>query len=191
MARKTQFSDTEVFEAVGDLMAREGVVTTTAVQQAASLSTGSLYHRFGSREGMLAETWLFALRSFQPHFIRALAASDISFGEIATVTPRFCRTHRPEALVLSCCSSRQFMSSDMPPAIRRKIDESNDATFVALRMFARRRKMNLDACRLAFVAFPLAAVRLYLPDRDVPRQVDRYVARAAEAILAHRGSTTP
>lgn len=68
MARKTQFSGTEVFAAVGGPMARERLVTTTAGQQAASLSTGSLYHRLGSCERLLAETWLFALRSFQSHF---------------------------------------------------------------------------------------------------------------------------
>ncbi|MCA3734974.1 MAG: hypothetical protein INE97_06490 [Phenylobacterium sp.] len=59
------------------------------------LSTGSLYHRFGSREGLLGETWLNALLAFQPVFVQALKTPS-AVGEIAAVTPRFCRERRSE-----------------------------------------------------------------------------------------------
>ncbi|MBK8629489.1 MAG: helix-turn-helix transcriptional regulator [Sphingomonadales bacterium] len=164
-------------------MAKQGAVTTSAVQEAAKLSTGSLYHRFGSREGLLAETWAFALLSFQPQFVEALAVPDKPVGEIAAVTPRFCREHRAQALILSCCNARQFMSEDTPHAIRLKIEEANQATGIALKEFAQRRGFDLDACRLALIAFPLAAVQQYLPDREVPLDGDQHVAHAAHAML--------
>lgn len=186
MARKALFSDAQVFEAVGQLMAKDGAVTTIAVQQAANLSTGSLYHRFGSREGLLAETWAFALFSFQPHFVRALTEPAIPVGEIAAVTPHFCRKHRAQALILSCCNSRQFTGKATPIAIRRRIKETNRAIGIALKEFAQRRWFDLDACRMALITFPLAAVRQYLPDREVPPIVDQHVAFAAAAILAPR-----
>lgn len=183
MSRKALFSDRQVFEVVGRLMAKEGAVTTSSVQKAASLSTGSLYHRFGSREGLLAETWAFALLSFQPHFMKALAEPDVAIGKVAAVTPRFCREHPAEAIILSCCSSQQFMGKDTPIAIRARIEDSNRATALALVDFARQKGFELDACRLALIAFPLAAVQQYLPDKEVPASIETYVARAAEAIL--------
>jgi AcrR family transcriptional regulator len=186
MVRKALFSDAKVFEEVGRLMAKDGTVTTSAVQQAAKLSTGSLYHRFGSREGLLAETWAFALFSFQPHIIKALAEPEIPVGEIAAVTPRFCREHRAQALILSCCNSQQFLSKDSPIAIQRRIKETNRATGIALMEFVQRRGFDLDASRMALIAFPLAAVQQYLPDREVPPIVDQQVALAAGAILAPR-----
>ena len=186
MTRKALFADDRVFEAVGRLMASQGAVTTSAIQQAAKLSTGSLYHRFGSREGLLAETWLFALRAFQPHFVKALETPGIRVGEIAVVTPRFCREQRATALILACCSYRQFMNDDTPIAIRRRIHKTNATTFGALNAFVRRHGFNPDASRLGLVSFPLAAVRHYLPDHEVPQIVDKHVAVAAEAVLACR-----
>ncbi|WP_048648999.1 TetR/AcrR family transcriptional regulator [Nitratireductor soli] len=186
MSRKSLFSDDRVFEAVGRLMAEQGALTTTAVQQAVGLSTGSLYHRFGSREGLLAETWLFALRAFQPHFIKALEMPGTAVGEIAAVTPRFCRDHRAEALILACGSRRQFMNEATPVSIVRHIDETNAKTFAAFDAYIRRQGFDPDACRMALIAFPLAAVQQYLPEHEVPLSVDHLVSIAAEAILTHR-----
>ncbi|WP_409935242.1 TetR/AcrR family transcriptional regulator [Phenylobacterium sp.] len=84
-----------MFGAVGALMATGPTVTTTQIQEAVGLSTGSLYHRFGSREGLLAETWLHALLAFQPVFVPALETPS-AVGQIAAVTPRFCRERRSE-----------------------------------------------------------------------------------------------
>lgn len=183
MSRKALFSDAEVYDAVGRLMATEGSLTIGAVQKAVGVSTGSLYHRFGSREGLLAETWKFALLSFQPHFLEALAEPGIAVAKVAAVTPRFCREHLAEARILSCCNSRQFMGDDTPGAIRARIEETNRATKLTLVEFAQQRGFDLDACRLALIAFPLAAVRQYLPEKEVPASVDTHIGRAAEAIL--------
>lgn len=184
MPRKSLFTDNHVFGAVGQLMAQHGSVTTSAVQEAAKLSTGSLYHRFGSREGLLAETWLFALQAFQPHFVKALETPNNPVGEIAAVTPRFCRQHRREALILACCNYRQFINDDTPAAILQCIDEANAKTFAAFNGYIKRQRFNPDACRMALITFPLSAVKQYLPEKDVPMEVDHIVAISAEAILS-------
>lgn len=41
---------------------------------------GSIYHRFLSREGLLAEAWLNALEHFPAQFIDALAAGTLDAG---------------------------------------------------------------------------------------------------------------
>lgn len=183
MGRKTEFSDTDVFATVGGMMARRGAITTTDVQDATRLSTGSLYHRFGSREGLLAETWLNSLRSFQPYFLAVLRDPASSIGAIAAATPRFCREHRAEALVLTCCNARQFIGSGTPPRIAEEIEALNGEAGAALIDYAARGGHALAACRIGFAGFPLGAVQMYLPDRDVPEYVDAYVAQAAEVIL--------
>lgn len=97
--------------------------------------------------------------------------------------PRFRQERRLEAIILPCCSSREFLGPGSPPALTRRIRETNARTSSALKSFARGRGFDLDACRLALIAFPLAAVRQYLPSHIVPASVDDVVARAADAVI--------
>jgi AcrR family transcriptional regulator len=68
----------DVLDAARDLVIEAGprVVGIRAIGQRSGAPSGSLYHRFGSREELLARAWLRAVERFQDGFLRALAAPD-------------------------------------------------------------------------------------------------------------------
>jgi AcrR family transcriptional regulator len=68
----------DVLDAARDLVIEAGprAVGIRAIGQRSGAPSGSLYHRFGSREELLARAWLRAVERFQDGFLRALAAPD-------------------------------------------------------------------------------------------------------------------
>lgn len=185
MGRKSTFRDASVFAAVGAELAATGRLTIDGLTLATGLSTGSVYHRFGSREALLAETWLDAVRRFQSGFLEALRMETPDAGEQAALaTPRFCRADPEAAVILACCRRSEFLGPDTPPVLRDRIASLNDEASAELRRFSRCIDRPLLACRLALVAYPLAAVRLYLPRRPVPKSIDAQLIKACRATLA-------
>lgn len=184
MGRKSSFEDKVVYGALGRLLAERGQATLNSLCDATGLSIGSLYHRFGSREVLMAEAWLDTIGEFQSRFIAALNLDIRVAGvEAALVTPRFCREERDVALVIVCCRPSEFISDALPLELRQRIADVNKEASAALREFARRIDRPLLACRLAIVAYPLGAVRLFLPTQRVPMEVDDEIQKAVEAVL--------
>ncbi len=189
MARSSTFDDSQIFAAVGSLLVRDGNVTLQAIVAETGVSIGSLYHRFGSRETLLARTWLDAVEAFQLEFLAALESGGSDAGKrAALVTPRFCRTQRERAIVLACCRQEEFTSPDLPEDLLRSISGANHRAAAAICSYADNNAYPLEACRLGLVAFPLAAVRLYLPDQPVPESIDQYVGRAFLSAIQKRHS---
>lgn len=177
--------DEAVFAAVGAQLAGAGAVTLQGLVAQTGVSIGSLYHRYGSREGLLAQAWLDAVSTFQARFLAALAQADEQAGlNAALATPRFCREERERAVILCCCRQVDFVTSATSPDVLQALGRVNDAAGAALQDFAGRTGHSLTACRMGMVAFPLGAVRLYLPDQPVPVEVDSYVEAGFRAAMA-------
>lgn len=185
MGRKSSVDEEDVYGIVASALAGSGRFTVDTLKAASGLSMGSIYHRFGSREGLLAETWLNAIGRFQARFLDAIAPGTLGAGlDAALATPRFCRSNRDEAIVLACCRQAEFLGEATPAPLRKRIAAANDAVGTAIRRFAEAVDRPLLACRLALVAYPLGAVRLYLPHHAVPRRLDAEIAKAVRAALA-------
>ena len=174
-----------MFAAVGAEVAASGRLTMEGLLRATGLSTGSVYHRFTSREALLAEIWLDAVRRFQTGFLEALRREAPDAGEQAALaTPRFCRAEPETAVILACCRRAEFLGPETPPRLSEQIAALNDEASAEFRLFARRIDRPVLACRLALVACPLAAVRLFLPQRPVPKSIDAYILKACRSVLA-------
>lgn len=185
MGRKSSVDEAQVYRIVACELATSGRFTMDALHAGTGLSVGSIYHRFGSRERLLAETWLNAVERFQARFVKELAAGTVAAGlEAALVTPRFCRSNPDEALVLACCRQVEFLGEAMPKELRARIAAVNEKVSDAVHRFAKSIDRPLLSCRLALIAYPLGAVRLYLPRSPVPRQLDAEIVKAARAALA-------
>ncbi|MFK8014082.1 MAG: TetR family transcriptional regulator [Gammaproteobacteria bacterium] len=183
MGRTSTIDETAVFAAVGQALSSAGSVTLQSVVAATGVSIGSLYHRYESREGLLAATWLDAVSAFQVAFNTAWEHPVERAGEEAALTtPRFCRAERARAIVLSCCRQSEFLSSSTPEALRQQIATVNDDGANALRRFARSSGLGIELCRHAIVGVPLGIVRAYLPSRPVPARADDYVRKAYRAL---------
>ncbi len=184
MGRLSTIQDENIFAEVGAQLAEKGVVTLQAIVAETGVSVGSLYHRYGSREELLALSWLDAVKAFQAHFLRELESEHRDSGvRAALATPQFCRSERKRAIVLSCCRQSEFVTDATPENLRKEINSINKRTFSAVQNFAERTGHSLEACQLGLVAFPLGAVRIYLPNHKVPKSVDEYVAAAFQAAV--------
>ena len=188
MGRKSSYDEQDVFSCVAHELAAHGRLTVEALAAATGLSMGSIYHRFGSREGVLGEAWLNAIERFQTVFLVALAPGTLAAGlDAALATPRFCRSNPDEAVLLACCRQSEFLVAATPAPLRSRIEQANDGVSRAMRRFAAAVDRPLVACSLALVAYPLGAVRLYLPARPVPRELDAELAKAVRAALRGEG----
>ncbi|SDM84670.1 TetR/AcrR family transcriptional regulator [Maricaulis salignorans] len=184
MGRLSTIRDETVFAAAGAQLASEGAVTLQGLVAATGISIGSLYHRYGSREGLLAQAWIDAVSTFQDRFLAALAAGDEEAGlQAALATPRFCREQRDRAIILCCCRQVDFIAPATPPANLQTVRTINDKVAAALQAHAGKSGHSLAACRMGMVAFPLGAVRLYLPGQAVPEDVDDYVEAGFRAAM--------
>jgi AcrR family transcriptional regulator len=184
MGRSSTIDEPRVFAAVARRLSTGGTMTLQAVVTETGVSVGSLYHRYGSREGLLAQTWLDAVHAFHAAFLKEIDQETEDAGEQAALaTPRFCRSDRDRAVVLACCRRSEFFSDATPSVLREQIEHVNDEAIAAIRRYAKRTGHALEACRLGLVAFPLGAVRLYLPAQSVPASVDGYVLAAFRAVM--------
>lgn len=173
----------ELYAAVGSHLAIKGSVTLQDIVKTVGCSIGSLYHHYQSREGLLAAAWLDAATTFQGVFLTALSQSG---QKAALATPRFCRTEKAKAVILACCRKSEFLNDNTPAQLRKDIEMLNKKTEAHIRIFAEQSGHSLEDCLLSIVAFPLGAVRLYLPARDVPVALDMKIARAYDATLPSR-----
>src|SRR5919109_423398 len=104
MARPAKFSDDDILDAALRRVALDGAAGATIARIAdeAGGPTGSIYHRFRSRELLLARLWLRTVAQFQDGFLAALAGPDpVEAGRDAVrYMLRWCREHLPEAQLL-------------------------------------------------------------------------------------------
>ena len=103
--------------------------------------------------------------------------------EAALATPRFCRDEPDIAVVLFCCRPSEFLTGDVPAHVSERIADVNRPISSALAAFAQRIGRPLLACRLALIAYPLGAVRLFMPEQSVPLEIDGEIRKAVEAAL--------
>ncbi|MFK7958494.1 MAG: TetR/AcrR family transcriptional regulator [Lysobacterales bacterium] len=185
MGRQSTLNHTEIFATVSRQLNTVGSVTVRDIVGETGVSVGSLFHRFGSREGLLAEAWLDALVAFQTVFLGALDGASHDAGlQAALATPRFCRREPDRAALLACCRASEFLSSKTPKPISKSIKNANRAVEKAVRGFSHQQTLSIQCCRLALAAIPLGAVRIYLPGQPVPKSVDRYIEAAYKAVTA-------
>lgn len=184
MGRTSTFSDQQVFSAVSSQIADGGDFKIQDLAHSTSVSIGSLYHRYASREGLLAAAWLDALLSSHTAFLTALDAPGRDAGQLAALaTPKFARQHRDKAVILCLGRHETLLSKNAPKEFLEKAKEANSKVKHALEVFAQREHLSMQACMHGIVAFPLAAVKLYLPHNRVPKSVDAFVKAAYQSAI--------
>lgn len=188
MGRTSQIDEKRLYGVIGQTMLEHGTVSMQNVVSKSGVSTGSLYHRFQSRETMLAHAWVDALTAFQEAFIEAMTLSVDDPGEQAALaTPRFCRRHHDRAIILACCQQSQFVGNDIEEGLMEACDQRNLEMASLLKNYAKRKSVSRDACYLAVVHYPLAVVRSFLPKRKVPKSAEKHVIAAFNAAMTVAG----
>jgi AcrR family transcriptional regulator len=151
--------------------------------------TGSIYHRFRSREELMAETWLAAAESFQAGLIAALGAPSEPPGMGAALHAiQWARAHPTPARLVVLYRRRDFVAGPLPEPLRPRLERLGADLDAALSGFAATMLGSTDLGGRQLAAFllvdmPYAAVRRYLAaGMDPPLSVERLVRRAFEAL---------
>jgi AcrR family transcriptional regulator len=166
-----------------------GALTIGAVARMAGAPTGSIYHRFASREDLLAETWVASMAAFQPGFIVALRQRSEPPGLAAALFPLQWARSNPEAARLLVLYRRQdFVGGELPDRLReaagKLATELGDAiSEFAVSAFGDHSLAAKRRATFLVLDLPNAAMRRYLAAGIGPPQgVDELVAEAVTAM---------
>jgi len=193
MGRPAKFANKDLLEAALRLASAGGpqAVTLSAIGDETGATTGSIYHRYSSREHLLAELWMDVVEGFQTAFIAALAeASDVEGAvRVATFMTRWVRSHVAEARVLLLYRRQDFVASEWPPELVARASALEPQMGVALRAFAKRALGRADADAMSRVRFalldaPLGGIKPYLQSsKPAPLVIDALIEQTVRAVL--------
>jgi AcrR family transcriptional regulator len=192
MGRRAQFTDDDFLDAAMRLIseAGPGAATIAAIADLADAPTGSVYHRFASRDLLLARLWIRTVQRFQQGFLQALAGDDLDVAaeQAALHVVRWSREHLAEARVL-LLHRQDDLAQRWPAALGEELATLNTDVLDAIRRHARKRygrvgAPELGAVTLALVDLPYAATRRHLgAGKKPPQWVDDLVIRSVPQVL--------
>ena len=195
MPRRAQFSRDGLVQAAATLAAQGGPasVTVASVAHHAGAPTGSVYHRFDSREELMAATWLSAAASFQAGLLQALRGPSQPPGlEGALFAVRWARSQAMAARLVILYRRQDFFIA-VPPRLRPEAERLTAELDEALSAFAQESLGGGGLAakeRAAFllIDLPSAAVRRYLSAGiSPPPGVEDFVRQAFVAMSPAEG----
>jgi AcrR family transcriptional regulator len=192
VGRPAKFDSDAILDAAVLLIAERGVGQTTVSEMARRLGapTGSIYHRFESRDLLLARLWTRTVRRAQTGFLNALGEEDLETAaqRAALHILRWSREHPVEASLL-LLYRREDLADRWSETLGAEASSLNDEMREAIRGFTRRRFGRVTPARLQAVAFalvdvPYAACRRYLlAGQGPPPSLDELVLKTCACTL--------
>ncbi|NMO04752.1 TetR/AcrR family transcriptional regulator [Gordonia sp. TBRC 11910] len=191
MGRKPRFSTDELLDAAMDLISAGGAAsaTMTAVAGAVGAPSGSMYHRFASRDEMLARLWLRTIGEFQTGFVDALSDVDTIAAIDSTIAFVFDWTAaNPTKSALLLQFDEKAIVDAWPESLAADLSTANNTVRQALREFTQRHlgsssKPDVDRVIYALVDLPYAAVRRHLPSGRPRPWLREFTFDAAHQVL--------
>ena len=163
--------------------------SVAAIAKASGAPAGTLYHRFGNRDGVVTAAWLRALERFQSRALAAsadtpvdtataMAVAAIGFARelpddarlLLTIRPDDLRDGQPDA------AFRQTLAAMNAPLIERVRE-------LAAQLYGSSDPRALDAVNRAVADLPYAVVRRHAREDPMPDWLESDVAAAARALL--------
>lgn len=193
MAPPQKHDTDRILDAARTLVLRDGPRATSvaAIAHESEAPVGTLYHRFGSRDGVLAAAWLRALEGFQSRALAAAAHPDPLEAAVAMAISQvsFAREQPEDARLLLTLRRDDLLDAAPDDLFRMRMDAINaplEATLAALTKAIRGRAdaRALDDITRAVVDLPNATIRRYVRDsRKLPSWLEHDVASAARRLL--------
>lgn len=168
MGRPARHSQATILECARELSAEVGPqkLTIAAVAARAGAPVGSIYHRYASRDEILAAVWLDLVEAFQEQFLAPLAGDDPIEAGLAAVrfTCRWVRRHPREARLMLVHRREDFAAERWSASYRRRAERlASDARErlqrYAARLLGRGGPAELRSVRFALVDLPTAALK--------------------------------
>jgi AcrR family transcriptional regulator len=177
MPRHAKFDEAQIIESTTRLVAADGptAATMAAIAGALRAPTGSIYHRFPSRDVLLGEVWLRAATSFQDGYFAILGRPVAREAGLAAALylPQRVRANLAEARLLLLYRREDFLAPNWPEEMRARALGLQRQVDGGLRGFSRRLFGRADPRTLRLVTYavldaPLAAVRRHVAANELP-----------------------
>jgi AcrR family transcriptional regulator len=168
MGRKEQHGRASILQSARELSAEGGPqkITIAGVARRAGAPVGSIYHRYASRDEILAEVWLDLVEEFQEFFLAYLDGEDpVEAGlEAVRFTCTWVRRHPREARLMLLHRREDFAADRWPQPYQRRARELVAAADERLRAYAARllgsgAKAELRRVQFIVVDLPTAALK--------------------------------
>jgi len=172
MGRKAYFKNEEFLNAAVQIIAEDGLnaLTIAALARRIKAPVGSVYHRFPSRDTLLAEVWLNIIESFQKEFIEKLQIDGL---EATLSCLEWVRRHPLEARIMLLYRMQDLMSGQWPEGMRERAQCLNknlrDAVIAFIRKkFGRVTRENTERVTFALYDAPIGIIRRHLLENRIP-----------------------
>ena len=162
-----------------------------AIAEASGAPTGSIYHRFGSRDELIAKLWIRAVYRSQASFVAALERDDAKEAALAAALSiiDFCEEHPADAQLLAAFRREDLIGVVPDGPLAAELKELNRpveraVVQLARRLYGRRTRAALDRTLLAVFDLPYGAARRYLiTGTPLPPGLRADLARAVTAVV--------
>lgn len=164
MARPPKYSNEQILDAVLQVLKgrRPDEVSVAAVGEVLGAPSGSIYHRFESRDALVASTWLRAGEGFVAELAAALRGTDpVDAARSAARYQLEWARRRPVEAALYLLHGRSELTKTVWPAdlARRAERLANETTDLVRRFAARLPGASYARVRFALLDVPQAAIR--------------------------------
>ena len=182
-----------MLDAARDLLLEEGSRSATieAIADASGAPTGSIYHRFGSRDELIAKLWIRAVHRSQASFLAALERDSPREAALAAALSivDFCEDHPADAQLLVGFRREDLISAvpegplaDELAVLNRPLERA--LVQLARRLYGRRSRAALDRTLLAVFDLPYGAARRHLiAGSRLPRGLRADLRSAVAAVI--------
>jgi AcrR family transcriptional regulator len=193
MPRPARFTEAQILDATAALVAAggPGAATIGAISHLLKAPSGSIYHRFVSRDVLLGRLWLSKAAFFQNRFAAALADPDPAKAALAAALSMSgaVRDDFAGARIMLLHRRDDFLDGDWPPemaaeAVRLKDQVDHAIGDIARRLFGRADPEALQLITFAIIDVPLAAVRRHVANNELPPpSIDDLIVRTYAALI--------
>ena len=189
MARPVRFTEDSILDGAARAVEKHGgKVTIAQIAAEVGAPTGSIYHRFPSRDHLLIRLWLRAIRRFH---MGLLAAPDIA--ATSRHIPQFCRNNPIDAQVMTLFRHADLIAT-APVELRNEVFHVNDSAWAKCRdltkeFYSTTSPELVERMNLAIYWCPYSLVRRYI-GQPIPPWLDDATVAATLAI-AEAGRTPP
>jgi len=182
-----------MLDAARDLILQDGSRSATmeAIADASGAPTGSIYHRFGSRDELITRLWMRGVYRSQASFVAALEEPDPKEAALAAAMSiiDFCEEHPADALLLVSFRREDLIRTSPDGPLAGELAELNRpveraVVNLARRLYGKRTRAALDRTLMVVFDLPYGAVRRYLiTGARMPPGLRADLTRAISAVL--------
>ena len=193
MPRKSLYSPEAMLDVARDLLLDEGAhgATIDAISTVSGAPTGSIYHRFGSRDELVTRLWMRAVRRSQAAFLDAVDVQDPAMAAVGGGLSifDFCRSQPRDARLLVSFRYEDLVRAAPEGPLADELQELNRPVEAAVAGLARAlhgRATPAAVGHVLLVVFdlPYGAVRRHLiAGVDPPQRLRADLERALRGAL--------